>query len=82
MALVDPAGSIISIAYLVEVMNRNLIGSGFLILLAVLAIFALWVWRNTTPQKQSKKKDSRTPNAKRQRPPNFPKTLLAPTHYR
>lgn len=49
MALVDPAGSIISIAHLVEVMNSNLIGSGFLILLAALAVFGLWVWRNPRP---------------------------------
>ncbi len=49
MSLVDPAGSIISIAHLVEVMNRNLIGSVFLILLAGLAVFALWVWRNPRP---------------------------------
>lgn len=46
MFSVDTAGSITSVAHLIEVMTANPVGAVFLIILVALVVFGIWAWRN------------------------------------
>lgn len=46
MLSVDTAGSITSVAHLVEVMAANPVGTVFLIILVALVVFGIWAWKN------------------------------------